>query len=826
MPEDFDPSPRASKRRRVSTYGSSRSTRSEKNTPVSSIWENVSSSVTGLSRRLFVGNKSSQSPDDSTYASQEDSPVDEEAPEDTGKILEIAESESELVDTTLVELRRSNREERLSDAQTTASKIITKMVNVDSGKAPTLHRKIATGLKKRKSGTASRSALGRPPGLTGDTLTNTADDTLSEVVTADAEDDSITLQPRSSGRQRKRTRKYSIETVEIQETPKSTTHSTSTTGAVKQKPGGTKKTNQLALIGILTPSKRNEKKARKSVVFDESEKQMETEFGFKDISSSTKKSPRPALEPQQISTPSKSRKKSKQAPREDVIGVEPDSNLDVNADEDTIFDSPPTPVPILEEPALPQDETDFNEDSPELQHIKATVLTRLTHRAAHTERPSLPSHLKGAYDTLYTLLRTTVVSGESNSLLLLGSRGAGKSLLVNTALGSLRQDLSTEFHTVRLNGFVQTDDRLALREIWRQLGREMEVAEDETNQVVGSYADTMTSLLGLLSQPEEVPDIGAVEYVAEKIVTKSVVFVLDEFDLFTTHPRQTLLYNLFDIAQSRKAPIAVIGCSARTDCVECLEKRVKSRFSHRWVHVSQPKNLASFEEVARDNLLVDEKRIGSTVQEQEWAVAWNEYIKVGVIPTSSVLNTNTIQSTFLKSSSIQSLISSIFYTTKSLPDLFAALYLPVAGATISTTPVSNPSSDAPSLLSLLPSLPHIHLALLVCATRLEAIHSLTQLNFNIVYAHYTDLLTKSRLAASASGATASGMRWWGRDVSLRAWEELVHWEVLVRVGGKDEGMGEEGRMYRIDVSIEEVRWAVEGRGMGVGEGLARWCREI
>jgi len=43
------------------------------------------------------------------------------------------------------------------------------------------------------------------------------------------------------------------------------------------------------------------------------------------------------------------------------------------------------------------------------------------------------------------------------------------------------QDLAQHrenFHVVRLNGFIHTDDKLALREIWRQLGREMEVEED------------------------------------------------------------------------------------------------------------------------------------------------------------------------------------------------------------------------------------------------------------------------------------------------------------------------------------------------------------
>ena len=45
--------------------------------------------------------------------------------------------------------------------------------------------------------------------------------------------------------------------------------------------------------------------------------------------------------------------------------------------------------------------------------------------------------------------------------------------------------------------------------------------------------------------------------------SKSVVFVLDEFDLFAQHHNQTLLYNLFDVAQSAQAPICVVGLTTR-----------------------------------------------------------------------------------------------------------------------------------------------------------------------------------------------------------------------------------------------------------------------
>lgn len=54
-------------------------------------------------------------------------------------------------------------------------------------------------------------------------------------------------------------------------------------------------------------------------------------------------------------------------------------------------------------------------------------------------------------------------------------------------LEDILDELSTEhrndFHVVRLNGFIHTDDKLALKEIWRQLGKEMQVEDDLLNRV-------------------------------------------------------------------------------------------------------------------------------------------------------------------------------------------------------------------------------------------------------------------------------------------------------------------------------------------------------
>ena len=136
-------------------------------------------------------------------------------------------------------------------------------------------------------------------------------------------------------------------------------------------------------------------------------------------------------------------------------------------------------------------------------------------------------------------------------------------------------------------------------------------------------------MLALLSHPSEIAD--SQEDQLEQ-TTKSVIFVLDEFDLFTTHARQTLLYNLFDIAQARKAPIAVLGLTTRIDVVESLEKRVKSRFSHRYVYLSLPRSPPAFWEICKEALVIDSDELNSGDSglngQDEFLSLWREMIDV------------------------------------------------------------------------------------------------------------------------------------------------------------------------------------------------------
>jgi origin recognition complex subunit 4 len=99
-----------------------------------------------------------------------------------------------------------------------------------------------------------------------------------------------------------------------------------------------------------------------------------------------------------------------------------------------------------------------------------------------------------------------------------------------------------------------------------------------------------------------------------------VIFILDSFDYFLSHPRQALLYNLFDIAQSRKAPIAVICLGRQVNAVDGLEKRVKSRFGGRIIQVSRPSTQEDFWSVCEAALKAE--------SDFSFAEEWNRHIQV------------------------------------------------------------------------------------------------------------------------------------------------------------------------------------------------------
>ncbi|CAG5933730.1 unnamed protein product [Menidia menidia] len=229
----------------------------------------------------------------------------------------------------------------------------------------------------------------------------------------------------------------------------------------------------------------------------------------------------------------------------------------------------------------------------------------LRERFCQRKLPDRPEGVEAQHRRLLELLRRTAIHGESNSVLIVGPRGAGKTTLLRCVLRELLEDKDVQKNLlqVHLNGLLQTDDRIALKEITRQLQLENVVGDK------GSFAENLAFLLEALKK-------------GDRSSSRPVLFVLDEFDLFAHHKNQTLLYNLFDVSQSAQAPVAVVGLTCRLDVLELLEKRVKSRFSHRQIHLLSSLTFPQYLERVRAQLSLPDH-----FPDPNFAQEWNADVK-------------------------------------------------------------------------------------------------------------------------------------------------------------------------------------------------------
>ena len=149
---------------------------------------------------------------------------------------------------------------------------------------------------------------------------------------------------------------------------------------------------------------------------------------------------------------------------------------------------------------------------------------------------------------------------------------------------------------------------------------------------------------------------------------RPVIVVLDGFDGFAAHARQALLYCLLDTVQSCRGGshpvktddkladtppvlpdqerssstredgddaanslkgehgLLVIGITSRVDCLTLLEKRVKSRFSHRIMRVGAPSCLNDFLALLKAVLHVGAEDESATAH--EWRELWTASVNV------------------------------------------------------------------------------------------------------------------------------------------------------------------------------------------------------
>jgi origin recognition complex subunit 4 len=209
--------------------------------------------------------------------------------------------------------------------------------------------------------------------------------------------------------------------------------------------------------------------------------------------------------------------------------------------------------------------------------------------------------LETARAAIEQLVNGVVKNRHSTSMLLVGPHGCGKTSLVNAVLHDLQQQHRrhaapsslpsmssnasvSSFCVVRLHGTALTTDAQAFREIATQLSLEEELQQQlqqqqqgETLGAAGKKGDVGASTSAHLSLLFDV---------LKKTVRvgRAIIFLLEDFDRFAAQGggasnHQALLYNLLDMTHTGGMQFGVLGTSVRTDVLQLLEKRVRSRFS-------------------------------------------------------------------------------------------------------------------------------------------------------------------------------------------------------------------------------------------------------
>ncbi|SPP74513.1 origin recognition complex subunit 4 [Drosophila guanche] len=414
------------------------------------------------------------------------------------------------------------------------------------------------------------------------------------------------------------------------------------------------------------------------------------------------------------------------------------------------------------------------------------------------------------------LLQRTAEMGESNSLLLIGPRGAGKTTLINAVLTDLLVNKSFVDNTliVHLDGNLHTDDRIALKSITVQM--RLENAAD--GKVFGSFAENLAFLLQCLKAGDK--------------KSKSVVFVLEEFDLFCTHHNQTLLYNLFDVSQSAQAPICVLGVTCRLDVIELLEKRVKSRFSHRQVFLFPSAD--HFEEYTKlcqellsipsnRELKASADRIDSLELLTSDSLNFHRNHFDGVeyeFDSKFVESWNKHHAKMLTSSQAQKSLQMLYdfdiseaFLKNFLFRLVAQLKPDVPHITVDQLTALAAQYEGDDKIDLLCGLSVLELCLIIAIKHHSEIYDRDPFNFEIVFARFSKFAKVSTTMQSVE-----------RSIVLKAFEHLRIGELIMPLTNSGTGkVQKEFEMHKMALTYGQIQQAVQ-RYQALPTEVAQWAQ--
>lgn len=407
----------------------------------------------------------------------------------------------------------------------------------------------------------------------------------------------------------------------------------------------------------------------------------------------------------------------------------------------------------------------------------ATVMVPLLRRCLKSKIRN-SSELEGcsAQRTQLTNLITRVVQfGESDSALICGPPGSGKTKLVSTVLKELQGN--HDFFLVKLNGLIHTDDNLALKEIVQTLNADESIVEEAS----GSFAGNLTAILETLINDSSTVD-------------RPIVFILEEFQLFCSHRKQTLLYTLMDASQSTKVPVCVIGVTSCFEVTQLLEKRVKSRFSHNQIFLYPPNDFNSRLELFKHFVTFKDEDVDVDVDDLSispgvYSFLWQQEVQK-VIDNPKVIevlkrqfgvdkNEQTFRNTMLM------VISEIDLERNQF--LSADLIIRIFNDTFRDFTVF-----------ALRGLSVLELCLVIAMNHQTNQYDDEPFNFGMVYRRYQKFTNECSVLVQSS-----------RAVLLKAFQKLINLELISPVNIHSKEVLKDFNLYRFNVTNEQVQEAVK-----------------
>ncbi|CAG8689010.1 3431_t:CDS:2, partial [Acaulospora morrowiae] len=211
--------------------------------------------------------------------------------------------------------------------------------------------------------------------------------------------------------------------------------------------------------------------------------------------------------------------------------------------------------------------------------------------------PDVLVGLEEQYGEFFDLLNRNVSLGESNTCILIGPPGCGKTTLLKKALKSLEGIHGDDFVCVYVNGLFHTSDLMVRQQIACQLGQQIKGFRSD--------GDAYNLLKSGTSN------------------NKSIFLIIYNFDAFAKHCSQSFVYNIFNIATSKNCPISVIGITRNVNVFNELAQNVLSRNSHCHIDIDRPESIDRFSEVIKVILRLDEDVIGDA----EYCRMFNENVE-------------------------------------------------------------------------------------------------------------------------------------------------------------------------------------------------------